>query len=371
MRRWPLLHDAQRRVLRELIIHGAGSRVDIAGKLDLSRASLTRIVRELVDLGFLTEGAAQHIATRGRPRELIHLRPEAAQFVGVKLTGDHAYVVLTDLGATVVAEAAERLDDRDPERVADQILRMAAPMLDAAPLPAALGVALAGTVSERDGTSYVEHSHFLGWEATPFADILAARTPLPITITNDVVALTGAHHWFGAGVGHESLVVYGLGAGIGCGLVVLDEVVTGAHGRSGHVGHARMGVHGARCESGHTDCVHSFVTMGAIEHNAGVAYPVALERARAGEDRASAAFRLAARALGISIAENVNAIDPEKVLVTGEGVDMMELAPDELRDALAEHLEQVDPASVVIERPAFSFAHYARGAAIAAMRDLV
>lgn len=368
---WPKLHEALRAVLRELIIHGAQSRVDIARKLDMSRANLSRLGRELVDLGLVSEGPPLYSQARGRPAELLHLQPGAAYFVGVKLTGDDLYAVVTDLSANVVDEFAEPLVSREPAQVADQIAAAAQRLFAGRTLPAAVGVCLAGNVLERDGVRIVEQSRFLGWDTVALAGLLEDRMPQPVTIANDVVALTAAHHWFGAGVGHASLIVYGLGAGIGSGVVAFDEVLTGAHGRAGHVGHARLDASGRRCELGHTDCVHSFVTMGSIAHNAGQDYAPALAAARAGEPAALRAFELAARALGVVIAEAVNSVDPEKVLVTGEGVDMMELAPAALQAGLADYLEQIDPALVVIERPEFSFAHYARGAAISAMRDLI
>jgi predicted NBD/HSP70 family sugar kinase len=373
MTTWPVLHEGLRRVLRELIIHGAQSRVDMARKLDVSRANLSRLARELIDLGLISEGAPLYSPTRGRPAELLHLEPGAAHFVGVKLTGDHLYAVLTDLAAQVIDERTERLDSREPAAVSDQIARVSAALFEGRAVPAALGICLAGNVLERDGVRLVEQSHFLGWESAALADLVEARVPQRVSIANDVVALTAAHHWFGAGVGHASLVVYGLGAGIGSGIVVFDEVLTGSSGRAGHIGHARLPATGRVCELGHTDCVHSFVTMGSISHNAGTGddYFAALGAARAGEPAAVRAFALAARALGVVIADSVNAVDPEKVLVTGEGVDMMELAPHELSAALADHLEQIDPTHVVIERPPFTFSHYARGAAISAMRDLI
>lgn len=376
MKSWPLLHDAQRAVLREVIIHGSQPRVELARKVGLSRTSLTRLAREMVDFGFLLEGESQRTPGRGRPRELLHLRPESAHFLGIKLTGDHLYAVVTDLAAAVVDERTEVLTSTSVEDVADLIAAVASQMLAPYPLAPAIGVCLAGSVHERDGQQVVEHSTFLGWESAPLPSLLAERIALPVTVTNDVVALTGAHHWFGAGVGASSLVVFGLGAGIGSGVVALDEIVRGAHGRAGRVGHARLdlsgpGEHGMPCELGHTTCVHSFVTMSAIEHNAGLSYEQAVLAARRGMPAAVRAFVLAARALGIVVAEAVNAVDPDKVLVTGEGVDMMELAPSALREGMLEYLEQVEVDSVVVERPEFSFAHYARGAAIAAMRDLV
>ena len=95
-------------------------------------------------------------------------------------------------------------------------------------------------------------------------------------------------------------------------------------------------------------------------------------RARAVRRASGAArLRLAAEALGVVIGTAVNAVDPDKVLVTGEGVDMVGLAPAAVRRGLTAQLEHVDPESVVIELPPFSFSDYARGAAVSAMRDLV
>jgi predicted NBD/HSP70 family sugar kinase len=370
---WPVLHEGLRRVLRELIIHGGQSRVDLARKLDVSRANLSRLSRELVDFGLISEGAPLYSPTRGRPAEILHLVPGSAHFVGVKLTGTHLYAVLTDLSATVVAEQTVELPSTEPAAVADLIARVSDELFAGRATPAAVGVCLAGNVLERDGQRVVEKSHFLGWASAPLAELIEARMPHPISIANDVLALTAAHHWFGAGVGNASLVVYGLGAGIGSGTVVFDEVLSGSTGGAGHVGHAKLHGVGRPCELGHIDCVHSFVTMGSIAHNAetGTDYDAALAAARAGDAVATRAFELAARALGVVIAEAVNAIDPEKVLVAGEGVDMMEIAPAELIEGLRDQLEQFDAESIVIERPPFAFSDYARGAAISAMRDLI
>jgi predicted NBD/HSP70 family sugar kinase len=368
-----VLHEGQRRVLRELIIHGGQSRVDMARKLNVSRANLSRLSAELIDVGLVTEGLPLYSPTRGRPAEILHLEPGAAHFVGVKLTGDHLYAVLTDLSARVLDERTRELVSREPADVADLIAEVADDLFVGRKVPAAVGVCLAGNVLERDGERLVEQSHFLGWTSAPLARLVEERMTHRVSVANDVLALTAAHHWFGAGVGHASLVVYGLGAGIGSGVVVFDEVVTGSNGRAGHVGHSRLAATGRQCELGHLDCVHSFVTMGSIAQNAGFGddYDAALAAARAGEHDAVRAFDLAARALGVVIAEAINTVDPEKVLVAGEGVDMMELSPEGLTAGLADHLEQVDVATVVIERPPFTFSDYARGAAITAMRDLI
>jgi len=369
---WPELGSAASAVLLELLLHGSRSRIRLAERVGLSRASLTRIARDLVDAGLVSEGATEASGFRGRPAESLHLRPGSAHFIGVKLTGDALYAVVTDLSATVLDTRTVDLASRDVDAVVALIADVSKELLEGRTLPAAVGVCLAGDVQKRDDVAVVERSAFLGWsDSIPLPSLVEAATGIRTTVTNDVHALTAAHHWFGSGVGHDSLVVYGIGAGIGSGIVVEDELMEGANGRAGRIGHTRVPGTGKSCDNGHSDCVHSFVTMPAIEHNAGLPYAAAVEHARAGDERPLAAFERAAFALGAVVADSVNAFDPQLVSIMGEGLDMLDFAPEIFRSALAEHLEQVDVSSVRIERPPFDFSLYARGAAVAAMRELL
>ncbi|MBN9605228.1 MAG: ROK family transcriptional regulator [Actinomycetales bacterium] len=372
--RWPGLPDADRRVLRELLLYGAQSRVRLAERVGLSRTSLTRIARELVDRGLVEEGEVQLLPTRGRPAEMLHLRPEAAHFVGLKLTGDDAYVVLTDLAAQIVAESSAPLASREVDDVVALSAGLVAEITRGVDTVAAAGVAVAGDVAMRGGRAILERSGFLGWDSVPLAELVTAATGLSTTVVNDVHALTGAHHWFGGLGPHRSLVVYGVGAGIGRGVVLGDELLVGEYGRAGRIGHLRIEGSGRPCPNGHHDCVHSFVTMPSIEWNAGVEpgeYELALARARDGEPVAAGAFRQAAFALGATIADSINAFDPEIVSVMGEGVDMLALAPEQVDRALEEYIELGDPGAVRLETPPFHFDLYARGGAVAAMRELL
>ncbi len=369
---WPGLPDTERRVLLELLLQGGQSRVRVAERLGLSRTSLTRITRGLLDTGLLVEGDLHASGSRGRPAEALHLRADAAYFLGVKLTGHTMYAVVTDLRAMVVEERSYPLRSRDVADVVSLIADFVSGV-EQAPI-VGIGVAVAGDVAETPEGAILRRSDFLGWDGVALTALVHAATLLPTTVVNDVHALTGAHHWFGSSERRDSLVVYGVGAGIGAGIVIGGELYLGSNGRAGRVSHTRIGGRGRVCTNGHTDCVHSFVSIPAIEENAGVepgGYGQVLMRARGGDGSALAAFQSAARALGAAIAESVNGFDPESIVVMGEGVDMMELAPEGLRSALAEFLERGDPHAVVIERPSFHFGLYARGAAVASMRQLL
>ncbi|PJJ62080.1 ROK family transcriptional regulator [Compostimonas suwonensis] len=369
---WPRLHDGQKRVLFEILVHGPQSRVELASRLGLSRTSLTRLARELVEVGFVEEGEMLPSAARGRPREMLRLRPGSAHFAGIKLTGDALYAVATDLSAQVVGKREYVLGSREVPDVVELIGRVVNEMLADLELPSAVGVSLAGDVRRVDGHEFVDRSVFLGWDDVPLAELVAAECGLPGFVSNDVLGLTAAHHWFGAGVGLDSMALVGVGAGVRSGLVSGGRLVVGAHGTPGKVGHPRMRGTGASCWRGHRDCVYSFVTTPAIEVNAGVEpgdYATAVRRAQLGDPRAMQAFDDAASALGIVVSQVINVFDPQKVVITGEGTAMLDLAYARFEEALGDTCDRM-PAEGVIERQPFDFSHYARGAAINALRGL-
>ena len=203
---------------------------------------------------------------------------------------------------------------------------------------------------------------------------MVLATGLPTAISNDVQALTVAHHWFGAGRGTGSLAVLAVGAGVGAGLVLDGELLRGAHGRPGKVSHLVVTADGPRCDHGHLGCASAYVTVPAVLRAAGAAggadFDDVLQAAAAGEPRADRALRAAGTALGALAAHLVNLVDPEKVVVTGEGRAVGEYARADLDAALLERLDPSVGAPPVEVHP-FAFTDYAWGAAITAIRTLV
>ena len=369
--RWPPLYEGQRRVLRLLLRGGPDSRGSLADRLGLTRASLTRISRELIALGLVEELAPQHVTGRGRPREMLRLRADAAHILGVKLTGDTLYAVVTDLSGATVRSDDTTLVSREVGAVVDVIAEKARTLMAGSSLPAAVGVGLAGDVEHDGARTTLRRSSFLGWDDVPLGELVSTATGLPTAVSNDVHALAGAHHLLGRSADVDHLVVFGVGAGIGVGIVVGGSVQEGAHGRAGRVGHQRVGGRGRRCERGHTDCVHSFVSMPAVEANAAAAYEDVLARAGTGDERCLEVLGRAAHALGAAVADVVNTVDPQLVTLMGEGLHMLDVAAGSFRAGLSEYLEGMEADAVVVERPAFEFALYARGAAATAQHKLL
>jgi predicted NBD/HSP70 family sugar kinase len=369
---WPQLHEAQRAVLLEILINGSRSRADLARRVGLTRASLTRLTRDLLELGFIEEGVTTPRGSRGRPSEMLNVIPSSAHLIGIKLTGDTLYAELADLGAKPRAVREVPLRSVEVADVVSLIAEVVEGFRKGAPNIAAVGVCLAGDVLHgADGSAVVVGSHFLGWSEVPLQRLLEDALRLPVAVSNDVQALTAGHHWFGAGVGVDQFAVIGVGEGIGAGMIVDGELLRGARGHPGKVGHLALHTDGARCEWGHVGCVSSRVTTPAIlQASALPSIAAVLEAADRGDAKAMSALDAATEALGAVVAYLTNLVDPELVVIAGEGQHLAERHPELLDRAIRDRLDPAAEAPRIVV-PEFGFEDYARGAAVVALRGLL
>ncbi|GAA2934507.1 ROK family transcriptional regulator [Microbacterium luteolum] len=370
---WPYLTGVERGALRELLIHGALPRAEIARRINVSRASLTRASRVLMEHSLVAEDEIALRGAMGRPSEMLVIREDTHHLLGIKLTGDSVFAVVTDLRARSVAEVEERLVSTSVEDTVDQIAAIHARFARTFGDIRAAGICLAGDLAQIDGRQIVVASYFLRWHDVPLAELLEQRLGIPVTADNDVRALTAAEHWFGAGAGCDSLALVTVGAGIGFGLVVEGRVVTGHNGRAGQLDHLIVDSNGPTCGLGHHGCASAYLPSASIVTAIGVEgldYPGAVELARAGDPVATRAFDAAARALGLMIGTIINGLDPEKIVLTGDGLAVMDVSGDEVMRAIdATRLPSDLP--IPLDVQPFEFTEWARAGAVVAIRRLL
>ncbi|WP_167132729.1 ROK family protein [Paramicrobacterium chengjingii] len=367
----PLLARAERTVLREVLVHGPLPRAELARRLGLSRATLTRSTRALVNGHLLTEAAAERRSATGRPSEMLQLETETYRFLGFKLTGDRLYAVVTDLSAQVLFSADEPLVTADVADVVAQIAAVTRRAEKERPGITAIGVCLAGDIVYDGDDPVVMQSAFLGWDGVRLGMLVRQATGYTCAVQNDVLALTTAEHWFGAGAGLSSLALITVGAGIGCGLVMHNAVVAGAHGRAGRLSHVIIDSGGPICGKGHRGCASSYLVNDAIVRAVGgstLDYSQVLDKARSGDRAALRAFEDAGTALGSLVAHVVNAIDPEKIILSGDGLAVYEFAAHEVHDALTRNLDAEQHVDLDVQP--FDFSEWARAGAVLAITEL-
>ncbi|MFF0410467.1 ROK family protein [Kitasatospora sp. NPDC004745] len=371
---------AETSMLALLLTEGPLSRVELARRTGLSSTAVTKAARPLIDDGYLHELPPERTAPgAGRPVNPLAVTVDREYFVGVKISAEALFGAVCDLRAGMRATADVRLgEDRGPEAVCALVGALVERLLDADPAfrerTRHLGISVSGDVDRAAGR--VRYSVLPGWRDVPLAATVARATGLSVTVENDVKALTSAEHWYGEGIGTEYFALVTIGAGIGSGLVVNGQLIAGAYGVAGEMGHVSIDPAGPVCHCGQTGCVEAIASsdaiLAAVRHataDPDLDFDGAVHLARGGDPAARAAFARAGRAIGTGIATLVNLLGPERVVVTGEGLDTYDLFGTHIREAYAAHCFKAAAKCPLTLRP-LPWEEWARGAAVLGIQAL-
>ncbi|ALO98091.1 ROK family transcriptional regulator [Streptomyces olivaceoviridis] len=376
MTSWLPLSPAERSVAIEVLVHGPLSRTELARRLRLSQGSLTRLTKPLIESGLLVEAAeagGSGESRQGRPSQPLDIVAESRSFLGFKITADRVYGVVTTLRSDVTGRLDRPLTTHDPDAVAALLAEMATELAGRHPAPAGIGIGVGGRVRDR---TVVGESAFLGWRDVPLGTLVRERTGLPVVVENDVAALVEAETWFGAGRGLDRFAVLTIGAGIGYGLVLGGSRVPYDEEDRGFGRHWIIDPYGPLTPEGARGSATSLLSIPSIRYQVraatgrDVGYEEILAGAAAGEPMASRVVGEAARALGILVAQIANFAMPQKILLAGEGVGLMDVAGHTVRDTIRSHRHPL-AAPVDLETKVSDFHDWARGAAVLAIQVLV
>ncbi|MFE6821914.1 ROK family protein [Streptomyces sp. NPDC057690] len=377
---FPAGTPAASQVFTTVLSQGPLTRLELARRAGLSAAAVTKAVRPLIESGYLVEDAdTQARAALGRPANLVRVDGGRALFLGLKLTGDAIFGVLTDLRCRILLARRVPLTDRAAKAVLASTAEVVRELLTEADgygvRVMGLGIAVSGDVDRAEGV--VRYSPFLEWRDVPLAELAGAVTGLPVTVDNDVRALTVAEQWFGAGVGLSNFAVVTVGAGVGCGLVVHGRVVAGAHGVAGEIGHVTVDPDGPLCHCGNRGCVEAIAAdpaiLARIRERTGVEVTDTTEAvglARRGDAHAREAYSRAGEAIGRGIATVANLLGPERVVISGEGLAAYDLFAEQIRSAFAAAAFG-SAARCDLETRPLPFEEWARGAAATAIQSFI
>lgn len=371
---WSGLSEPSRTVALEVLRHGPLSRSELARRLDLSAGTLTRLSRPLVDAGILVESGGAHETPAGRRARPLIVAVDADHFVGVRLTGDHAWAVATTLRADAVAQAQRPLSGREPDAVVAAVRELVEQVSREVPAVTGVGIALGGQV---DAAGAVLRAPFLGWSRVLLGELLTSTTGLATVVENDVIALTTAEAWFGAGRRVRSLALVTIGTGVGAGLVHDGRVVNSREAGIGLIGHLPLGLPGPVCALGHRGCCVGVLTDGSILAQAAATLqrPVdhaelldlVITREHPGVNRIADDV---AAGLGRLVAMIANITQVPLVVVSGEGLVLAELLQHRVRREAAVYRDPAAPPVELVFQPSEG-SRWARGAAAIAIQRYV
>ena len=326
-----LLRDINVSLLIELVRETRPtSRAELARQSGLSAPTVSTIVGHLLERGILVEGATAP-ANGGRPPVLLDIDPRAGFVVGIKLRGDGLTTVVCDLDARVVAthEAFASMVGA-PQTAIAEIEQATRRALRKGAVPRSkvlgVGVGLSGVIDSRRGVC--TFSHLLQWRDAELARPLQRRLRLPVWVENDVNTLAIAEKWAGDALTARNFVTLTVGRGVGLGIVIDRALYRGASGAGGEFGHMIVEPGGPKCECGRFGCLEALVGEDALLRRVGERHGRELARedllalAAAGDGPTVEVLESAGRKLGLAVANMVTLLNPELLIICGEGTDL-------------------------------------------------
>ena len=327
-----LMREINRMVLVRVIQRIPGlSRAELAKETGLTKSTVSLLVQDLIDEGWLCEADVQSTGAIGRRPTPLFLDSARLAMIGAEVSVESISVLTVSLTGEVLTEASEPLPGTQPAIAIRHLAQLIAKLVDQSRLDGrtllGIGVGVPGAVLDKQGI--VKLAPNFPWRDVAFQADLAqelAMLGVPemrIQVQNDYDVAALSEYEFGTAPLPDPLIYLGVGVGVGAGIIVRDRLFLGAEGFAGEVGHSILQLEGPVCSCGRKGCAETFIGQRAISTQiigrAGETLPV--DQMRQLLEHGDAASILAARRaghyLGVLIQNLWTYFNPGRIVLGG------------------------------------------------------
>lgn len=323
------------RILRLIWNEHRISRIEIAKRLGLARSTVTEMVKEIIDSGFVNEVGTGK-SKGGRKPIVLEFQDDTRCILGIDIGQNHVSVALTNLRGKLLKWIEKSYPVRsDLEGTLNLVMELSdACLSDAKEGQKLMGIGVALPSPIDPVNPFVIPEVVLPeWKGRNQLERISERYKVPVYIDNDANLGAIAEHRWGAGRGIRDLIYIKTSTGIGAGYILDGEIYRGATGSAGEIGHLPIDIYGKRCVCGLRGCLVNYVGQHALEAKAEQLledYPESSLRnnkpsiidienaALAGDKLGLRIVREAAEYLGTAIAGWLNIMNPGMVIFGGD-----------------------------------------------------
>lgn len=345
-------HRNRQAVLGQVRAAGTIGRAEIARALSLTTQTVSNIIGELSQDGLLLEKGRLSVG-RGLPAIQYALNPEGGYALGIEVRPDAIFAALLDMqGRAVMTERIE-LKETQPEVVLAHVTALYATALRKVPTAKGrmlgAGIVMPGPFGVTGITGMA--SDLTGWQKVDAEALFTEATGLPVVLSNDANAAAMAERINGVAHNITSFAYLYFGAGLGLGLVHHGQLVRGAYGNAGEIGHIPIPGLTGKLE----DAVSRLSVQSHLQNAGKAAHDIDAINTlfEQGDPDLMAWLATASNALGHAMAIVENLFDPQTVVLGGA-----------MPDAILDHLVTYTPLPPlsVSNRPQAPFPRLMRGA---------
>lgn len=331
--------------------HAPLSRAELSVRTGLNRSTISSIIDDLIDKGYVHETMLQDNKI-GRPGILLQFNPQGGCAVGIEIGVDFLQVLLTNFTAGILWQrrVPHTVNDvSDPLRGQIAVLERAETMISEALefgktldlRPLGIGVGVPGLVDANQGKLVFAPN--LKWQDTPIRLMWTRRFNLPVFVENEANCAALGEFYYGVAHDVNDFIHISTGIGLGGGIMLNGHLFKGSRGYAGEIGHMTIYEDGEVCGCGRRGCWETYAGPRALLRRvrqvlqqmdtASAAQSLLLgmvngeieqittqhvvDAARHGDEVALNALKEVGRHLAIGITNLANIFNPEMVVLGG------------------------------------------------------
>lgn len=319
-------HDT---LLRLVLLHQPISRADLARKSGLQRSTVSVIIDQLIREGWVLEGALGKLP-RGRRPTILHvndqpvvlaadLRPDSVHVAAVNINGEILHRETIHISASDAPSVSFKRAIQEVGKTARQYRKTFRDRIQGK-----AGVSVAGRVSWKTGELMFAPN--LHWSKPNLFEELEKAMGMPIVMDNAANATVMAQKWTGEYAGFSNMVSVSVSEGIGAGILVNGNLVSGIDNMAGEFGHIPLDPEGPQCACGNRGCWEMLASNRAAlryyqeerPKSPVGSFGVLVALAKEGDVYALRAIDKMATQLGRGMFNIVTSLAPELIVVVGD-----------------------------------------------------
>ncbi|WP_426519414.1 ROK family protein [Diaminobutyricibacter sp. McL0618] len=336
---------------------GPAARSKLTQSTGLNRSTIGALVGELVDLGLVVESEPGVSNRVGRPSPVVSA---SADVVAIAVNPEIDAITVGVVGLDGTLHRRVRYPTGHAPTAAEAVTIVSAvidglrPDLATFARVVGIGVAVPGLVREADGV--VRLAPNLEWVDEPFTAMLAEATGYLTRSANDAALGATAERYFGAGrAAYDLVYINGGASGVGAGVIVNGDPLTGISGYAGELGHTLVNSNGVRCHCGAIGCLETEVSQASLLGVLGLASADSdeLDRALAASAHDPAVAEeidRQLRFLAVAMRNATNVFNPQLIVLGGFLGALYQIAPGRLERLIADQALKASGETLAIAR---------------------
>lgn len=312
-------------ILRQLSEGKNNSRISLAKSLKLSKMTLSVIMSDLLEEGFV-EKVGEGTASQSGGRKPIFLALAKHKYViGIDIGLGKTTIALANIRSEMISQQINPTSlNKSVNQIVNQLVSLYNYVLEKNNISKdqilGIGVSAAGLVDKKRG--FIHFSPDFNWHEVPLKQLLETAIGKSVIVDNctRVIALGEAR--YGGAKKAQNMFFIALGKGLGSAMILNGEI----YNHNSEFGHIRVTRKPLLCDCGKEGCLEAVSSGLAIERRAYKIYgdeegwisaKEVAAKAKSGDPQALEIFKDAGRYLGRAIAMVVNLFNPEKIIIGG------------------------------------------------------